>query len=164
MKKLLSIIAVTLAVALTLATWTACTGLNASNAKIWLTAATNAFVAGMSLYNPGWSGTAIVTDVNNAIAAWEVGAGWQNNVIVELNQAQKDVLTIQGCNSKCQGLTTIFLGFIETGIQLAQQSSKSPVPASASRVALPAGTHAYASYDDYKREWNAQAPPVARLK
>jgi len=142
----------------------ACNTINVNNAKAWLQVATNTFVAAMAIYNPGWNGAKLAQDANGMIAAWQVGVGWQNNVATLGNLVEQDLVDVPNCDARCQGIVVVFVGLVETGVQIAQRSSPTPVPASARAPRLPAGVRTYASKSDYKNAWNATAPPTAKLK
>jgi hypothetical protein len=110
----------------------------------------------MSIENPaGWNSAKFDADINATIAAWQVGATWQQNVISTLGPVSADISLITGCSAKCQSLIAIFSGAVQTVIAdlQAQQGTSATTKASVK----------YDSWDSYRVAWNREAPAEAQL-
>jgi len=145
-------------IALTIGLSTGCKNnqpLNPQTVKILLQTAAVTFEAAIVVTNPNWNQAKFDADINATIAAWQVGATWQQNVINLLAPVSADIALIPNCDNKCQALVTVFGGAIQTVIADLQAQQGTPTKASLKPK--------YASWAEYREAWNPIAPQGKQL-
>ena len=128
-----------------------------------ITVGFDTFIAAEAIYNPTWP-TATIKDLGDkAIAAWGVGASWQTNVLAELTPAVAIVQSIPQCDNRCQAASLVFEGAL-TAVIIYLEAQAPPAGLAAAGPPPRPNVTVYKSYDEYKKAWNKQAPPSAKIQ
>ena len=128
-------------------------GPSPTTVKLLLQTAATTFESAMTLLNVQWASATFDKDINATIAAWQVGANWKTQVIGLLGPVSTDVSQIAcGTNIKCQQLTTILSGAVQSVI------------ADLGGTATKAGLPKYENWAAYRSDWNANAPAGAQIQ
>ena len=127
-------------------------GPSPTTVKLLLQTAATTFESAMTLLNVQWANAKFDQDINAPIAAWQVGANWKTQVIGLLGPVSTDISQIAcGTNIKCQQLTTILSGAVQSVI------------ADLGGTPTKAGLPHYGTYAQYREAWDAAAPEGAKL-
>ena len=127
-------------------------GVSGTTVKAILQSAATSLETALTLLNVNWATTKFDQDVNATIAAWQVGANWKTQVIGLLGPVSTDISQIAcGTNIKCQQLTTILSGAVQSVI------------ADLGGTPTKAGLPHYGTYAQYREAWDAAAPEGAKL-
>ena len=125
-------------------------GISPGTAKAIVQTAAITLEAVLQEQKVSWDSAQFNTDLNATINAFQVGATWKTQVLNLLPHLVTDVSALKGCNAQCTTLVGIFVSGIQAVIADLQGT---PVSAQVR----------YHSYDEYVKDWNANAPADAQL-